>query len=61
MNTMRGRVCVCGAACAWPYMRQNRLNGLAILCIEKDMLEHIDVEPIISDFASKNARMKCIA
>jgi len=28
------------------------LNDLAILFIEKDMIEHIDVETIISDFAS---------
>ncbi|XP_021761381.1 uncharacterized protein LOC110726226 [Chenopodium quinoa] len=37
-------------------MSQERLNGLATLCIEKNMLEHIDVETIISDFASRNAR-----
>ncbi|CAO2821129.1 unnamed protein product [Amaranthus hypochondriacus] len=39
-------------------MSQERLNGLATLCIEKNMLEHIDVETIISDFASRNARRK---
>jgi hypothetical protein len=37
-------------------MSQERLNGLAILCIEKNMLEHIDVDAIIGDFASRNAR-----
>ncbi|XP_020266285.1 uncharacterized protein LOC109841754 [Asparagus officinalis] len=35
---------------------QERLNDLAILCIEKDMLEKIDIDSIIDDFASKNAR-----
>ena len=34
-------------------MSQERLNGLAILCIEKNMLENIDVDTIINDFASK--------
>jgi hypothetical protein len=33
---------------------QERLNDLTILCIEKNMIEHIDVNTIISDFASKN-------
>lgn len=37
-------------------MSQERLNGLAILCIEKDMLEKIDLDTIINDFASKKAR-----
>ncbi|KAL0420690.1 UNVERIFIED_CONTAM: hypothetical protein Slati_3091900 [Sesamum latifolium] len=37
-------------------MSQERLNGLAILCIEKDMLGKIDVDSIIDDFASRNAR-----
>jgi len=36
-------------------MSQERLNGLAILCIVKDVIEHIDVDPIISDFAYINA------
>ena len=40
-------------------MSQERLKGLAILSIEKNMLEHIDVDTIISDFASRNARRKC--
>ncbi|XP_021747850.1 uncharacterized protein LOC110713704 [Chenopodium quinoa] len=40
-------------------MSQERLNGLATLCIERTMLEHIDVETIINDFASRNARRKC--
>ena len=37
-------------------MSQERLNGLATLCIEKDMLESIDLDTLISDFISKNAR-----
>ncbi|CAL9021686.1 unnamed protein product [Prunus brigantina] len=37
-------------------MSQERLNGLAILCIEKNMLEIIDFEEVIDDFASQNAR-----
>ncbi|XP_020263213.1 zinc finger MYM-type protein 1-like [Asparagus officinalis] len=35
-------------------MTQDRLNGLAILCIEKDMLENIKYDSIIDDFASKS-------
>ena len=38
-------------------MTQDKLNGLAILSIEKNMLKVIDVEYIVDDFASKNARM----
>ncbi|KAL7582216.1 uncharacterized protein LOC111901644 [Lactuca sativa] len=37
-------------------MSQERLNDLAILCIEKDMLDKIDLEDIINDFASQKAR-----
>ncbi|KAL0427226.1 UNVERIFIED_CONTAM: hypothetical protein Slati_2897400 [Sesamum latifolium] len=36
-------------------MSQERLNGLAILCIEKDMLGKIDVDSMIDNFASRNA------
>ncbi|XP_020419057.1 zinc finger MYM-type protein 1 [Prunus persica] len=36
-------------------MAQDRLNGLAILCIERDMLENIKYDSIIDDFASKTA------
>jgi hypothetical protein len=35
-------------------MIQQRLNGLSILYIKKDMIDHIDINTIISDFASKN-------
>ncbi|CAN6685790.1 unnamed protein product [Malus baccata var. baccata] len=37
-------------------MTQDRLNGLAILCIEKDQIEDLEYDDIIDDFASKNAR-----
>ena len=40
-------------------MAQERLNDLAILCIEKNMLENIDIDTIINDFASRNARKQC--
>ena len=36
-------------------MSQKRLNGLAILSIEKHMLEQIDFNSLIIDFLSKNA------
>uniref|UniRef100_A0A8R7VDC5 HAT C-terminal dimerisation domain-containing protein n=1 Tax=Triticum urartu TaxID=4572 RepID=A0A8R7VDC5_TRIUA len=37
-------------------MSQERLNGLAICCVEKDVLDNIDLDTVINDFASKNAR-----
>uniref|UniRef100_A0A8I6XIQ0 HAT C-terminal dimerisation domain-containing protein n=1 Tax=Hordeum vulgare subsp. vulgare TaxID=112509 RepID=A0A8I6XIQ0_HORVV len=37
-------------------MTQERLNGLATLCIEKKLLDDIDIDPIISDFESRNVR-----
>jgi len=37
-------------------MSQERLNGLATLCIEKRLLDEIDIETIIDDFASMNVR-----
>ena len=40
-------------------MSQERLNDLSILCIEKNMLENIDVDTIINDFVSRNARRQC--
>jgi hypothetical protein len=42
--------------CLRSTMLQDRLNGLATCCIEKDILESIDLETIINDFASRNAR-----
>jgi len=37
-------------------MSQERLNGLTILCIEKKLLDEIDIDTIVIDFASKNIR-----
>jgi hypothetical protein len=37
-------------------MTQDRLNGLAILCIEKKLLDEIDLYGIIDDFVSQNVR-----
>ena len=42
-----------------PSMSQERLNDLTILCIKKNMLENIDVDTIINDFTSRNARRQC--
>ncbi|XP_058741287.1 uncharacterized protein LOC131613655 [Vicia villosa] len=39
-------------------MLQERLNGLALLVIENDLLENIQYEDLIEEFASKNARRK---
>ena len=40
-------------------MPQERLNGLAILCIEKKMLDEINIDTIIDDFASAKVRRNC--
>ena len=37
-------------------MSQERLNGLAILLIEKQLVEKLDYVNLINTFASKNAR-----
>ena len=37
-------------------MSQEKLSGLAILSIEKNMLEKIDYKSLINNFASKRAR-----
>jgi hypothetical protein len=37
-------------------MTQDRLNGLAILCIENKLLDEIDLNGIIDDFVSQNVR-----
>ena len=36
-------------------MSQEKLSGLAILSIEKNMLEKIDYKSLINNFASKRA------
>ena len=41
-------------------MSQERLNGLATLCIEKKLLDEIDINSIINDFASRNVRRSCL-
>lgn len=37
-------------------MLQDRLNGLAILSIESEMLELLDYKTLINNFAAKKAR-----
>lgn len=41
-------------------MSQQRLTGLATICIEKELSEQLNYEQIINDFASKKARKKII-
>ena len=40
-------------------MSQERLNGLATLCIENGLLDEIDIDTIITDFASRTVRRNC--
>ncbi|XP_062182263.1 uncharacterized protein LOC133886585 [Phragmites australis] len=40
-------------------MSQERLNGLAMCCIEKNVLDSIDLDIVLNDFASRNARRNC--
>lgn len=35
-------------------MSQERLNALATLCIEKKLLDEIDIDSIVTEFASRN-------
>jgi DNA phosphorothioation-dependent restriction protein DptG len=37
-------------------MSQDRLNGLTTLCIEKKLLNEVDSNTIINEFASRNVR-----
>jgi hypothetical protein len=37
-------------------MSQERLNGSAMCCIEKNVLDNIGLDTVINDFASRNAR-----
>ena len=39
-------------------MSQERLNGLATLCIQKNLLDEIDIDIVVSDFISQNIRRK---
>jgi hypothetical protein len=41
-------------------MSQERLNGLMTLCIEKKLLDDIDINSIIDDFVSKKVRRNFI-
>ena len=41
-------------------MSQERLNGLALIAIENDILETIKYEDLIDDFASKSVRRKTL-
>ena len=41
--------------CLRSTMLQDRLNSLATCCIEKDILENIDLEIVLNVFASRNA------
>ncbi|XP_074315111.1 uncharacterized protein LOC141651292 [Silene latifolia] len=41
-------------------MSQERLNGLALIAIENDILERLEYKDIINVFASQNARMPAI-
>nr|GEV69515.1 zinc finger MYM-type protein 1-like [Tanacetum cinerariifolium] len=42
-------------------MSQERLNGLALIAIENRLLESVDYEDLINNFASKNARRIALA
>jgi hypothetical protein len=39
-------------------MLQERLNDLSMYNIEKDILDTIDLESVLEDFASRNARRR---
>jgi hypothetical protein len=39
-------------------MLQERLNGLTMCSIENDILDIIDLESVLEDFASRNARIR---
>jgi hypothetical protein len=40
----------------WSTITQERLNNLAILYIEKKLLDEIDLDDISDDFISQNVR-----
>uniref|UniRef100_A0A0A9AR45 Uncharacterized protein n=1 Tax=Arundo donax TaxID=35708 RepID=A0A0A9AR45_ARUDO len=40
-------------------MSQKRLNGLTICCIKKNILDNIDLDIVLNNFASRNARRNC--
>jgi hypothetical protein len=41
---------------SWSTITQEMLNGLAILYIEKKLLDEIDLDDISDDFISQNVR-----
>ena len=44
--------------CLRSTMLQERLNGLAMCSIEKDVLDNINLDTVLEDFASRNARRR---
>jgi hypothetical protein len=44
--------------CLRSTMLRERLNGLAICSIEKDILDTIDLESVLEDFAPRNVRRR---
>jgi len=44
--------------CLRSTLLQERLNGLAMCSIEKDILDKFDLDIVIEDFASRNARRR---
>jgi hypothetical protein len=40
----------------WATITQEKLNGLAILYIEKKLLDEIDLDDISDDFVSQNVK-----
>ena len=44
--------------CLRSTMLQERLNGLAMCSIENDILDTIDLESVLEDFASRNTRRR---
>jgi len=42
--------------CLRSTMLQERLNGLAMCSIEQDILDDINLDTVLEDFASRNAR-----
>ncbi|XP_058775025.1 uncharacterized protein LOC131649272 [Vicia villosa] len=41
-------------------MSQERLNGLALIAVENDLLERVKYEDLVDDFASKSVRRKAL-
>ncbi|KAL5790159.1 hypothetical protein ACOSQ2_005047 [Xanthoceras sorbifolium] len=42
----------------WSTMTQDKLNALVLICIENDMLEKIQYDDIIDEFASRSVSRK---